>query len=270
MEPGTFDEVADEPSVPLLRARTCQIWWARALDVRPEHDGLLDDADRERRSHLARESDRLRSTAAWVVARLVLAAQLGRAPADLRMDRTCPTCGAPHGKPRLADDEGLHFSMSHTAGLVAVAVTRVGPVGVDIEEVAPWDAADLDDVAALTLAPVERAVLVRQRAADRALAFTTYWTRKEAAVKAVGTGLTAALENIVVSPPTSPPRLVRWGRGGQRLPALHAVQAPPGVVGALAVLDGGPLRVVEHKADALLRLPHTSRRLSAATTRSQR
>jgi 4'-phosphopantetheinyl transferase len=270
MESGAFDAVADDSAVPTLLARSCQIWWARAHDVRPEHDSLLDEADLERRSHLARESDRLRSTAAWVVARLVLATQLGRDPADLRMDRTCAACGAPHGKPRLVDGEGLHFSVSHSADLVAVAVTRVGPVGVDIEQVAPWHEADLDEVAELTLAPVERAVLARQRTADKALAFTTYWTRKEAAVKAVGTGLTAPLEEIVVSPPASPPRLVRWGRNGHRLPMLYALGAPVGVVGALAVLDGGPVRVVEKDAADLLRAAQSSRRLSSVTIRSQR
>lgn len=236
-----------------LSPGVCQVWWARGADVRPEHDELLDAVDLARREALARPADRLRSTAAWVVARLVLAAHLGRAPAGLRMDRTCAACGAAHGKPRLVDADGLHFSVSHSADLVAVAVSRAGPVGVDIEQVAPWDDADLEEVAELTLAPVERAVLARQPTADRALAFTTYWTRKEASVKAVGSGLTAPLEEIVVSPPASAPRLVRWGRNGHLLPVLYPLRARPGVVGALAVLDGPPVRVVERDAAELLR-----------------
>jgi 4'-phosphopantetheinyl transferase len=247
-------------TVPPLSEGTCQVWWAHGADVRAEHDDLLDDADLARRAALARPADRLRSTAAWAVTRLVLAAHLGRTPDGLRMDRTCAGCGGAHGKPRLVDADGVHFSVSHSADVVAVAVSRAGPVGVDIERVAPWHDADLDEVAELTLAPVERAVLARQPAADRALAFTTYWTRKEAAVKAVGTGLTAPLEEIVVSPPASAPRLVRWGRNGHRLPLLYPLRARPGVVGALAVLDADPVRVVERDAGELLRAAAASAR----------
>jgi 4'-phosphopantetheinyl transferase len=271
MDRPAFDAMTwSSPPIPVLHARTCQVWWARTDDVRPDHDGLLDEADRERRSRLARESDRTRSTAAWVVARLVLGAQLGRHPATLSIDRTCGGCGAPHGKPRLVDGGDLHFSISHSADVVAVAVSRAGEVGVDIEQVDPWDEADLDEVAQLTLAPVERAVLARQPAAGRALAFTTYWTRKEAAVKAVGTGLSTPLEEIVVSSPASPPRLLRWGQDGTRVPVLYPLGARAGVVGTLAVLDGAPVRVVERDAADILGSGHTRRRLSSATTRSQR
>jgi 4'-phosphopantetheinyl transferase len=200
----------------------------------------------------------------------VLAAHLDRAPAGLRFDRTCASCGAGHGKPRLLDADGLHFSLSHSAELVAVAVSRAGPVGVDIEQVAPWEGADLDEVADLTLSRAERAVLARQPAPDRALAFTTYWTRKEAAVKALGTGLTTPLEEIEVSAPSAPPRLLRWGSDGNRLPLLYPLRATPGTVGTLAVLDGAPVHVVEREAGELLAGAHTRRRLSSATTRSQR
>jgi 4'-phosphopantetheinyl transferase len=265
-----MERTACDPVVPALLPRSCQVWWARTDDVRPEHDDLLDEADLARRARLLRAGDRQRTTVAWAVARLVLGAHLGRAPGELRIDRTCAACGAAHGKPRLLDAEGLHFSLSHSADLVAVAVSRAGPVGVDIEQVAPWVGADLDEVADLTLARVERAVLARQPAGDRARAFTTYWTRKEAAVKAVGTGLTAPLEEIVVSAPSAPPRLLRWGSDGQRLPLLYPLRATPGTVGTLAVLDGAPLHVVERDAAELLAAAHTSRRLSWATTRSQR
>jgi 4'-phosphopantetheinyl transferase len=270
MESTARDEAGNGQAVPALVPRSCQVWFARAADVRPEHDDLLDEADLARRSRLLRAGDRQRTTAAWAVARLVLGAHLGRAPAELRIDRTCATCGAAHGKPRLLDADGLHVSLSHSADLVAVAVSRAGPVGVDIEQVAPWAGADLDEVADLTLSRAERAVLARQPAADRALAFTTYWTRKEAAVKAVGTGLTTPLEEIVVSAPSAPPRLLRWGDDAHRLPLLHPLRAVPGAVGTLAVLDGAPVHVSEWDAADLLAAVHTRRRLSSATTRSQR
>ena len=247
----------------------CEVWWARVDDVRPEHAGLLDDADSARLARLARPGDRLRSTAAWAVARLVLAAHDGGHPADLRFDRTCPGCGGAHGKPRLLDHPGLELSVAHTAGWAAVAVSRGAAVGVDIEEVAPWASADLDDVALLTLAPVERAVLARQPAPARARAFTTYWTRKVAAVKAVGRGLATPLDRIEISPPSAAPRVVRWADDAEPVPRLTALAAPPGLVGAVAALADRPVRVVERDAGPLLR-GYSSRRVSSVTIRSQR
>ena len=252
---------------------TCHVWWARVDDVAPEHGELLDGADTARLARLARPDDRARSTVAWAVARLVLAAAAGGSPADLRFDRTCAVCGGPHGKPRLVGTPDLQFSIAHTAGWAAVAVGRDAPVGVDVEQVGPWAESDLDDVARLALAPVERAVLAGRPAEERAVAFTTYWTRKEAVVKAVGTGLSTPPAELVVSPPSAPPRVLRWsgtsGMAPGRTPLLSALEAPAGVVGAVAVLSAGPLRVVERDAGPLLR-GYSSRRLSSVTTRSQR
>jgi 4'-phosphopantetheinyl transferase len=243
------------------------VWWARPEDARPEHDALLSPADLDRRSRLLRPDDRRRTTVATAVARLVLAAATGLPPDRLSIDRTCPNCGGQHGKPRLTDAPDLHFSVSHSAGRVVVAVSRAAAVGVDIEQVGAWDAADLEEVAQLTLAPEERAVLVRQPAAARALTFTTYWTRKEAAVKATGAGLTAPLDELVVSSPALPPRVLRWGTPSDGLdrPLLHALQAPPGYVAALAVI-GAAVRVAERDAGPLLRArsSRTARRAPGA------
>jgi 4'-phosphopantetheinyl transferase len=257
--------------VPLLLPGVCHVWWARPTDVRPEHEDVLADADLERYQRLHRADDRQRSVAAMVVARLVLGAAVGVPPARLVIDRACRECGGPHGKPRLADTPDLHFSVSHAADCIAVAIRRDGPVGIDIEEVGPWAAADLDDVAQLTLATEERAVLARQPLSTRALAYTTYWTRKEAAVKATGEGLAAALDELVVSPPSAPPRVLRWD-GRRDVPVLLEVHPPAGLVGALALLGEPPRRVVQRDAAPLLRRSavYSRRRLSSVTIRSQR
>jgi 4'-phosphopantetheinyl transferase len=253
--------------VPTL-ADICHVWWARADDLRPEHAALLADDELQRQSRLARLGDRRRSMAAAVVVRIVLGAAVGMLPARLVIDRTCRECGGPHGKPRLPETPDVHFSISHSADRVAVAVRLDAPVGVDIEEVGPWGSADLDDVAQLTLAPEERAVLARQPAAARALAYTTYWTRKEAAVKATGEGLAAPLDQLVVSPPSSAPRVLRWD-GRRDVPTLHALRAPAGLVGTLAMLGTPARHVVERDAGPLLR-GYSRRRLSSATMRSHR
>lgn len=245
---------AAEITVTPLADGDCQLWWARTTDVRPEHDALLDEADLRRRSRLRDTDDRQRATAGTALARLLLGVHAGRPAGRLRIDRTCPRCGAAHGKPRLPEVPDLHFSVSHSGGWVAVAVRRGAPVGVDVEQVGSWTAAELHDLALEVLAPEEAAVLSRTAAGARAAAFATYWTRKEAAVKATGTGLLAPLPELVVSPPDASPRVLRWGGSGsaEAPPVLRAVRAPAGYAAALA-LAAPPADVVAADAGPLLR-----------------
>ena len=240
--------------LPALVPGACQVWWARPDDVASEHDALLSPDELQRRCRILRAADRERFTAGVVVVRTVLGVHAGRPPDALRIDRTCPLCGRQHGKPHLPEVPDLQFSVSHSAGSVVVAVGRGAPVGIDVEHVASWDAADLDEVAQLTLAREERAVVSRQPAGLRAAAFTTYWTRKEAAVKATGAGLTAPLDEIVVSAPTAPPRVLRWSDpAGGNPPVLRTLRPPAGFAAALAVVGGMPASVVELDAGPLLR-----------------
>jgi 4'-phosphopantetheinyl transferase len=254
--------VADEPStggpralVPPLVPGVCQVWWAGLDDARPEHDALLSPADLQRRSRLVRVADRQRLTMATAVARIILGANLGRPPARVEIDRTCPGCGAQHGKPRLPDVPDLQFSVSHSGNCVAVALLRGSDVGVDVEEIGRFHAAELDEMAEYTLAAEERAELARRPVDTRAIAFTAYWTRKEAVVKATGQGVAAPLSELVVSSPSSPPRVLRWeGAAGRPVPlSLHSLHPPQGYAAALAVAGAPPTSVEERNAAPLLR-----------------
>jgi 4'-phosphopantetheinyl transferase len=234
------------------RPRVCAVWWARVADVRPEHHGLLAPSDRLRLSRLPVSGARRRSTAAAAVARLVLGSHLGVAAADLEIDRTCSRCGAAHGKPRLRDRPEVHFSVSRSGGWVCVAVLPGSPVGVDVEQISRMDGAELHRLSADVLTADERADLYLRPLADQARAFTTYWCRKEAVLKATGDGLTVPLHRLEVSPPSSPPRVVRWdGRVGEPV-SLHHLHSPVGYAAALAVVGPDPEQVVERDAGPLL------------------
>ena len=242
-------------AVPALAPGTCQVWWAAPDDVGPQHDALLSGADLARRDRLRLAADRQRLTAAWAVARLLLGAATGVAPDRLEIDRTCPGCGAAHGKPWLPAAPDLHLSVAHSGGCVAVAVAAGSPVGVDVEAVVELAGAELDLLAGGALAAEERAELARCPAGQRAAAFTTYWTRKEAVLKATGEGLATPLETLVVSPPSCRPRVLSWPPGAAPVAglAMHDLHPPPGSVATLAVLDDAPTRVVESDAGPLLR-----------------
>jgi 4'-phosphopantetheinyl transferase len=235
--------------LPALVPGVCHVWWARPDDAEPRHDELLAPEDLARRARLRQPADRHRLTAAAAVLRLVLGAHAGEPPDRVAIDRTCPACGDQHGKPRPATLPDVHVSVSHSADSVAVAVGRIGPVGIDVEEVGRFDAAVLESLAAYALAPEERTELAGE---PTARAFTTYWTRKEALAKATGDGIGRSLQQIVVSPPSSPPRLLRW-EGRSVTVTLHALHPPPGAVGTLAVLGRAPVQVLEHDAGPLLR-----------------
>ncbi len=132
-----------------------------------------------------------------VVLRQHLSAILGCADDSIRIERTAG------GKPVLASPcRDLWFSTAHRDGLLAIAVSRQGPVGVDVETLAHCQ----DDLGlAWTLfSPTEADWLGRLPPSERSLAFARLWTGKEAVLKAAGTGIVQGLAEPEFAP-ASPP-----------------------------------------------------------------
>lgn len=106
---------------------------------------------------------------------------------SIRVGRLCPRCGSDrHGRPWASG--GVDVSLSRSHDLLVTAVSTGGPVGVDVESVddvdARWDPA-------LVLHPDERADTADERA--------TVWCRKEAILKAAGTGLDVPMHEILTA-----------------------------------------------------------------------
>ncbi len=202
--------------------------------------------------------DRDRMLAAWALARLVLGELLGIPACEVPVLRECRRCGARgHGKPRLAGETGWRFSLSHSGERVVVAVTELGPIGVDVEA----GSGRIDHLAPRILEPGETAVgrsdLLR------------YWVRKEAVLKATGDGLAVPMTSFAVSSPGVPGRLLRWPPEPD-LPirmTLLDLDCDPGYTAAVAVIgtpnidrfethDGSRrLRAVAHQAPRRPRPP---------------
>ena len=105
-----------------------------------------------------------------------------------------------YGKPTLDDRDGsVAFSLSHTRGMVAIAISAGGAVGVDVE------ATDrrISDEAAIVSAyftPDEAAAFERApEGPARKSLFVHMWTRKEAVLKAAGRGLGLPLSEFSVA-----------------------------------------------------------------------
>lgn len=93
-----------------------------------------------------------------------------------------------HGKPCLQLNKPLHFNMSHSMGWALIGISAHAPVGVDIE--LPRPLADWTALAQRSLSPAEWANLMALPPGRHAGAFLQCWTRKEACLKALGSGLT--------------------------------------------------------------------------------
>jgi 4'-phosphopantetheinyl transferase len=228
---------------------TVRVWWVRLSQVDDALDAatarLLAGEERTRAAEYRLSDDRLRFQIGVAVTRSVLAADMDCRPDEIQLDRTCPECGRPHGKVRVAGPRpGLQVSVSHSGDLIGVAVGTVAPLGLDVEQVRAVEAA----VAPLVLTPSE------ERQVWSAADFIRYWTRKEAVVKATEDGLRQPLNLITVTAPTEPPRVVAW-TGRDQITAtiqLHDLATRTDHLASLAVLSRDELTITEHDARSLL------------------
>ena len=86
----------------------------------------------------------------------------------------------PYGKPCLRDYPDAHFNISHSGPYVACAVSDE-PVGIDIQEVVPYD----PDVARLVFS--EEEIERIEKSLDQDLAFARTWAKAESVLKVTGT-----------------------------------------------------------------------------------
>lgn len=212
------------------------------------HDWRLDSSPPQREAlarHLSRDEirradsfvfarDRDRFLAGRGRLREILAGYLGADPRELIFDY------GEQGKPLLAGvGEALRFNLSHSGDHAVLAVSRTAEVGVDIEGVRPVER----EVASRTFSAAESAALDALPDEQWLAGFFRCWTRKEAVVKAIGTGLLSDLAAFDVSvAPHEPPRLLRFD-GDHDAPlhwSLFESHPAAGLIVAVAVRAEAP------------------------------
>lgn len=168
--------LAEEPK---LLPVALQESWAKLLS--------LDEQARWQR--FARAEDQQRFLLTRALARTVLAKYLDVEPAALQFVQN------EHGKPMLAATAApkLHFNLSHTRGLVVLAVCRNAELGVDVENVTRK--AEILDLARRYFSPLEIQRLESVDGLAQRDQFFALWTLKEAWVKAKGLGLRLPLHD---------------------------------------------------------------------------
>jgi 4'-phosphopantetheinyl transferase len=193
------------------------------------------------RFHLTRDRQNFIATRAWL--RMILARYLGCEPAALKFhysenDKPCLD-------PSFADDptfaeKKIEFNVSHSGTVALLAFARARAVGVDIEQVR--DNFEPDAIAGRFFSEHEQRQLEGLSSSEKYLAFFRCWTRKEAYIKARGTGLSLPLdqfdvsikpedENALLATRPDASEAARW--------SLRGLQAGDGYIAALCVRGQG-------------------------------
>ncbi|MCX5381209.1 4'-phosphopantetheinyl transferase superfamily protein [Streptomyces sp. NBC_00091] len=174
-----------------LSADRVDLWLIRrptGADAEALAIGELDAEERKRTDSFIRQSDGMLYAAAHVAVRRLLGRYTATLPQDVRfMREPCPGCGEPHGRPALSPPPPpLHYSLSHSGGVAMVGVGTV-PLGVDVEKL---PGAETVDICSKALHPDEQLEIAGAEAGEeRRQLFGQIWTRKEAFLKGLGTGL---------------------------------------------------------------------------------
>jgi 4'-phosphopantetheinyl transferase len=150
---------------------------------------LLTEKERRQQSRFHFERDRLRYLITRALVRTCLSYYAPIAPADWIFAKTA--YGRPVIRNRDAIAQSLSFNVSHADGLIALAIARDIPVGIDVEKILVSRACA--DIALTVLASQEAASLRELSPAERPLRFLEYWTLKESYIKARGLGLSIPL-----------------------------------------------------------------------------
>ncbi len=92
-------------------------------------------------------------------------------------------CYKEYGKPYFKRNP-IHFSISHSGEIAICAITTDSEIGIDIEEIVPINIYDFEP----QIYYIEWLKIISSE--DSEIAFYDYWTKKEAVIKAYGSGYT--------------------------------------------------------------------------------
>ena len=185
------------PEKPQIETHQVHIWrGVMPVKFDPRMTCSLSAEEKQRAARFLRQKDRQRYYFSHSMLRTVLAYYLSIDPQHIVFKYN------PFGKPSLwqavAEPE-ICFNMAHSEDMVAVAVTCLEAVGVDIEFIRELQ--DARQIVTGNFSPEEQRYLIGSPDQEFKDRFFTCWTLKEAFIKAIGMGLSHPLEtfNIVAS-----------------------------------------------------------------------
>ncbi len=161
---------------------------------------LLSPEEISRANRLIRPEDGLRFIVGRAKLRQLLGSYLSITAQSLELSSLA------HGKPVLAEPR-LSFNLSHSGDLALLAIAHCAPLGVDLELLRP----ELDwlPLARRYFSASEQGALQALAPIQQRNGFFTVWTRKEAWLKAIGSGFHLPFDTFDVSVPPAAAALLR-------------------------------------------------------------
>jgi 4'-phosphopantetheinyl transferase len=177
--------------IPAPESGEIDVWLFSTAEECPSHlESILSPDETSRLSGFIDQSARKTFLLSRVGLRTLLGRYLGVYPGNVEFDY-----GA-YGKPylvRACEALPVDFNLSHTQGLIAIAVSA-NPIGVDIERIdAPLD---VERLVGYVLTEAEARKITRSKMAARTMEFFRCWTRKEAILKLWGRGIAQPLTTL--------------------------------------------------------------------------
>lgn len=190
---------------PPPQADEAHVWYVHpepdvSPDLRNRYEAVLSDDEHDRYRRFVFESARLRYLVAHVLVRTTLSRYSDVLPGAWTFSTN------EFGRPEVtgpADATRWRFSLTHTEGLTAVAITSTADIGLDAERFSSRE--HNIDIARRFFASSEADALGSLSPDRQRRAFFDYWTLKEAYIKALGVGLSAPLQSFAFTlsdPPT--------------------------------------------------------------------
>lgn len=165
-----------------LDSQTVAVWQANLELPEPVIDDLASLLSRDETARADR-FHRSRDRSAFMAARGILRMLLGQ---YLQCDADRVQLSyTDRGKPFIADSD-FQFNVSHSHGLALYAIAHRRSVGIDIESIRPME---VEQLAQRFFCEREYQQLCKLSDEQQSIAFFTYWTAKEAYLKATGEGL---------------------------------------------------------------------------------
>ncbi len=204
------------------------VWWFADVTAFGGTPELLTSEESSRAASFAFEQDRRRFVARRGVVKCLLAALQGCEPSEVVFSFNV------YGKPALKAGPYI-FNTSSSGDSLLFAIGRrseVGAIGVDLEAKRPMPDALL--IAQHFFSEGEAAELGSLTGDQRDQAFLNCWTRKEALIKAVGSGVSFGLDRFSVTMLPQEPARIRQLDGQPTTWHLHAWSPSPQHIAALA------------------------------------
>lgn len=174
-----------------------EVFYGVTSELVSEYENLRNCLSRDELSRAERfyfEEDKFTFVMSHALIRLIISKQLAIRLSDLSFEIS------DYGKPYLLGN-AVYFNLTHTRDAFALVLSRDFPVGIDMES--SDRNIDLESIIKTYFSRNENDFILKDKSFTRDR-FFLLWTRKEALLKAIGTGLLENLHNIEVHSSNNP------------------------------------------------------------------